>query len=139
MEAERSTVGGHVSTAGMVRKAAVLAMAIVGSIAGCSTEGVLPAYVATYEPAGPGGSDALLEGDLKQSNGCLTLVDAEGMTWLPALPEHASVTDGSIRVGDSSYILDGNVSLPGGESVASEGFYIPSACLSELTVWVVAA
>lgn len=139
MEAEQSTVVGRVPAVGIVLAATVLATALIGGVAGCSANGTLPAYVATYETAGSGGSAALLEGDLERSNGCVTLIDSEGVNWLPVFPEHASVTDGSIRVGNSSYTLDGNVSLPGGESVASEGFYIPSGCPSELVVWVVAA
>ena len=93
--------------------------------------------VATYEPeTGSGGDSGLLVGTLHVGTDCVTVVDADGTTWVPVFPEGAAGLSSSADalVWDGRELADGDeIQLEGGENEV--GPDLPRAC--DGAAWIV--
>lgn len=115
---------------------AVLAVLLTGC-----TGYAVPDDVATYQPEGPGGADALLEGILVREDGCTYVDDpVSGVRWLPVFPAgHVTWADDRLIVDNLSYAVGDSVGFGGGVygSGGAPGIDVPEACDSSPERWQV--
>ena len=120
-----------------VRRSALIRMtAVVVVLFTCGSCAYLsavesPITVVTYQPSGPGGDDALLEGILATLNGCLVVQQVDGVV-VPFFPENKVryTRDGGVRLFGTNYSLGDTVSFGGGYRSEPFDVIIPQACES---------
>ena len=88
-----------------------------------------PITVVTYQPAGPGGDSALLEGVLASHAGCLVVEQDNGVV-VPFFQKNKVkyTSDGGVRLFGTTYSLGDAVSFGGGFHLEPNDIPIPDAC-----------
>ncbi|MDD9206606.1 hypothetical protein PU560_09030, partial [Georgenia sp. 10Sc9-8] len=148
MPVTRGPVRGHSRaarrSAWQSRRTAVVAGAAV-LLSSCSTTPENADGLATYEPRGSGGMDALMVGTLVLEDGCLYVRSADfDERWLPVFPADGVRWDGRTLtfgggnpgVGDQVELPGGAVTEPTSPHPVPEEYDVPAACSTEL-VWLV--
>jgi hypothetical protein len=97
--------------------------------------------VATYQPQGSGGADALLTGILVREDGCTYVEDAQsGERTLPVFPAgRVTWADDRLIVGNLSYAVGDTVEFGGGVygSGGAPDINVPDACDGSPERWQV--
>lgn len=88
-----------------------------------------PITVVTYQPSGPGGDAALLEGVLATRSGCLVVEQDNGIV-VPFFPKSKVryTSDGGVRLFGTNYGLGDTASFGGGYHSDPFDVVIPEAC-----------